>query len=764
MTVTLWPHQQAAVDAAVTELADGGRAQVIMACGTGKTFVAAESAARLAPAGRVLICVPSLELLAQTAADVAGRPGAGRIVAVCSDDTATLQAEQAHAELAGLHAPVTTDAQTLAELTTGPGRLTVLSTYQSLPTLAAAHHDYDLPGWDLAIADEAHRTAGLTGRAWAAIHDDRRIPARRRLYLTATPRTVGESDQDAVSMDDPAVYGREVYRLSFADAIDAGHLADYRVLVSVITDTEVARLVAGQQLVTAAARAVPGRMLAAQIALLKAIREYGLRRVITYHGRVLAAKRFAATIPDAIDLLPPAEHPPTKIDARWIAATVRPGDRRRILARLREPDGTTVVANCRVLTEGVDVPALDAVMFADPRDSTTDVVQAVGRALRRGADTSKVATIIVPVLIGDGENPDAAADGSEWTIVWRVIRALRAHDERLNHDLTGTRLRLRSPDGPGQTYLPPWLHVEGIDVTPDFWRAVQLRMLRSTTLYPTWREWCAHLIAYRDTHGHANPPADYRTPDGAAVGKWLADQRGLYRKRQLPAERVATLEGLGVDWHPDESAWQVGLRHAAAFRAEHGHLDVPMRHQAPDGYRLGDWLVRQRIARRSPAGARRALTADKIAALDALGMVWDPAEQSWQSWLQQLRAYRLAHGTADVPRDHVTADGAALGSWLSQQRHRYHSGTLAPDKAATLTQEGVTWRPTESAFTVGLSHLAEYRRTFGHARVPAEYVTADGYRLGKWVSRQRGRRRQVDGRRGLTTPQIMALDELEMHW
>jgi superfamily II DNA or RNA helicase len=773
----LWPFQVQAVSAAVAELASGGRAQVVMACGTGKTNVAAEVSRRVAPAGRVLTVVSSLELLTQTAGAVRALlgEGAGRLVAVCSEAGATTSAHEGHAEFGHLRAPVTTDPAAIAAAVAGGGRVSVLSTYHSLPALMSAHRDHGLPPWDLMVLDEAHRTAGAPGKAWAVVHDNHVLPAARRLYLTATPRIAVVEDQDVVSMDDPAVFGREVYRLSFAQAIELGRLADYRVLVSVVTDAEVAELVASTDLaVSAQGRAVPPRMLAAQIALAKAIREYDLRRVITYHARVLSAKRFAGTLPDAVGLLSPVARPRRSLDARSVDGAMRSADRRRVLAGLRDPSGVAVVSNCRVFTEGVDVPELDAVMFADPRDSTTDIVQAVGRALRRGQAASKTATIILPVPAtteNATENASQNPAGSGWDVVWRVVGALRAHDERVAHDLDSRRIRLSRPANPNAvpTDLPGWLRLAGIPVDGGFAAAVSVRMVHMTT--SPWLEGVAALEQYRAETGTVDVRSVHRTEDGFALGEWLRHQRAMYRRGLLPTDRQEWLDKLGVDWDPDETAWWQAYRRAKSYHAEHGDLNVPAAYRCADGFRLGGWLTSQRTLWRARIAAqgqpnwsgqgRRGLTKERIAALDSLGMVWDWSALQWQTWLNRLDQFRDANdGNPEVPAQHVTADGARLGGWLQAQRDLYRRGNLHPDRRRDLEQRGVVWAPREMAWRNGLAHLRAFRDKYGHCRVRADHVDPDGYLLGRWVVHQRHGRRQ--GR--LTEERIAALDTLGMVW
>ncbi|MFE4255367.1 DEAD/DEAH box helicase family protein [Streptomyces sp. NPDC056910] len=236
----LRPHHKDAVAAATHTLRQHPRASVIAACGTGKTLIAARTTARIALRGRVMVLLPTLDLLSQTIRSwrLAGRKGTA--IAVCSQRQA-LDHEPLAADV-----PLTTGPAELAALVgpTSPGPVTVYATYASLPAVIAAHRDHRLPSWDLVVVDEAHRTAGRLGKAWAAVHHDDQVPAARRLYLTATPRiwdpdNEQDDGQDTVaSMDDETLFGPVAYRLTLSDAIDLGLLADYQILVPVVDNTD----------------------------------------------------------------------------------------------------------------------------------------------------------------------------------------------------------------------------------------------------------------------------------------------------------------------------------------------------------------------------------------------------------------------------------------------------------------------------------------------------------------------------------------------
>jgi superfamily II DNA or RNA helicase len=758
----LWEHQELAVRAAAEELSGrGARALVVAACGTGKTVIGQEVSRLVAASGRVLVVVPTLELLAQTAHSYAARlgAGAGRIVAVCSESRATIEAEEVRAEMEQLHAGVSTDPAQIAAWLDGPGRVTVFTTYASLPVIAAAHRDHAAEAWDLLVVDEAHRSAGRVDRAWHVVHQDAAIPAARRLFMTATPRSMAATAIEATSMDDARVFGPEVFRLSFGQAIDSGLLADYRVVVAVVTDREVARLVADRQQPALAVEhglAVTPEMLATQIALLKAAARYGLRRVITYHHRVRLAHRFAATLPAADRLLPEPERPPL-VRAEAVDGTMPMQQRRDVLRHLRAPGRrTVVVSNARVLSEGVDVPELDGVMFADPRDSATDVVQAIGRALRRGRDGTKVATIVVPVLLEDGQAPEAALDDDRFATVWRVVRALRAHDERLADWLDAHRVQLtRGPEHAfaSEHLLPQWMEVIGIPVTDRFARALTVTTVTMGT--SSWTASYGHAAAHHAAHATINVPADLVTDQGFTLGAWINNQRSRRRSGSLNADQIARLDALGLQWDPLEAAWSEGCDHAAAYRAEHGHLDPTLTHTTPGGFALGQWLSSQRALHR-----RGALPEHRRRRLEQLGITWEVHDRKWQNALAAARAFAEEHGHADIPQNHTTGTGFRLGLWLSNQRTNYKNGTLAAERIAALEDLGVDWDMSDRSWTSGLAALTAFHAEHGHLNVPAEALLPGGKSVRAWIQARRQERREG----ALPADRIAALDRLGMVW
>ncbi|MCQ4044761.1 Helicase associated domain protein [Streptantibioticus rubrisoli] len=746
-TLELRPHQKEAVSAATRVLGDHPRASVIAACGTGKTLIAARTTARIAPRGRVLVLLPTLDLLSQTIRSwrLAGRKGTA--IAVCS------QRQAVDHEPLGADVPLTTDPAELAALVgqSSPGPVTVYATYASLPAVITAHRDHRVPPWDLVVVDEAHRTAGRLGKAWAAVHHDDQVPAARRLYLTATPRIWDPDDapdgngaETVASMDDANLFGPVAYHLNLSDAIDLGLLADYQILVPVVTDADLR-----DWLATKAGAGVDGLHLAGrQVAALRAIHDHKLRRILTFHHRVADARAFATTLAETAAALP-APLRPQGLWADWISGSHTPQIRRRLLLEFTShtsPDTPAVLSNARVLGEGIDVPDIDAVVFVDPKNSPVDTVQAVGRALRQHPGAGKKATLVVPVYLTPDEDPDDLLGADAYTPLWHTIQALRSHDDRLDARLSDPRTH--------RPTMPPedpeaWLRFDHPTQADEIALALSLRVLAPKSA--EWRRGLTAARRFHHTHHHLDVPQNYEDPTGYPLGRWLTWQRHLHTKDTLDAVRVQALERLGIIWDPRKQAFDRALAHAAAYAARQGHLAAPV-HEIHDGFPLGRWLATQRTRAHQ-------LTPERAAALTALDQWWNPPWPiTWQRAYHATRQSRAANKTASEAE-----------SWLESQRAR--SDRLHPEQKALLEELGLvglldTPAPpaTESrlparerAFQRGLAAARAFRAREGHLNVPQrhiEKIEGDTVRLGQWLSNMRRRRS------GLSPQRQAALAEL----
>ena len=427
------------------------RGQLIRACGTGKTLIALRVAEAM-KARRTLVLVPSLSLISQTLREwTADALRPFRFLPVCSDDTVRGE-DHLVSHTSELGVPATTDPAEVAEFLRGSGARVIFSTYQSTPVLAAAYKRYRVPPFDLAIADEAHRCAGLQAGPFSTILHPRKIRARKRLFMTATPRyfadavksTADEMGMEVASMDDHEIFGPVFHELKFSEAIRRNLLTDYTVVIIGVDDPMYRRYAEEGVFVTLSGKRITdARTLASHIAVAKAAKQYDLRRIISFHGRVSRAREFASEFPEFIGWMPKAATPSGKFWAELICGTMASSKRDAILDRLRElqPPERGLVSNARCLGEGVDVRALDGVAFIDPKESQVDIIQAVGRAIRK-AERKKLGVIILPVYISSDEDEEKVLEDSSFKQVWRVLRALRAHDDRLADELDTIRTRI----------------------------------------------------------------------------------------------------------------------------------------------------------------------------------------------------------------------------------------------------------------------------------------------------------------------------------
>lgn len=472
---SLRSHQIEALEAVRIGLAEADRGKLIMACGTGKTFTSLKIAEDLVGrGGRVLFMVPSLALMSQTVREWTNDTETPlRSFAVCSDAQVgkrrVSKDDVAEIEAHDLAFPATTNPERLVEKAAldDPDRMTVVfSTYQSIGVLDAAQKA-GLPAFDLIVCDEAHRTTGATlagdeDSNFVRIHDNAYVAGRKRLYMTATPRIFGDAvktraDEEAAvlaSMDDENLYGKTLLHKGFGWAVQKGLLTDYKVIVLAMDEglvsASVQKRLADQnsELDLDDATKIIGcykaltkqdlkqdlsfdpqpmkRALAfcKSIAASKLIRDEFSNVVAEYTGDDAMIEDDAPSSPDRLD-----------IEIEHVDGTFNAKSRNQLLDWLKaDAEGNTarILTNARCLSEGVDVPALDAIMFLHPRKSLIDVVQSVGRVMRK-TDTKKMGYVILPVGVPAGVPADVALkDNERYRVVWQILNALRAHDERFD--------------------------------------------------------------------------------------------------------------------------------------------------------------------------------------------------------------------------------------------------------------------------------------------------------------------------------------------
>jgi superfamily II DNA or RNA helicase len=720
-------HQREAVRAIVKGFRTSDRGQAVMACGTGKTLVGLLVAVAL-ESERTLVLVPSLSLLAQTLREwTASAERVFAFMAVCSDETVVGE-DAVVSTTSELGFPVTTEPDQIADfLQSESGRRVVFATYQSSSRIAEAFQ-VGLPAFDLVVADEAHRCAGPRASEFATVLDDDRIPARRRLFMTATPRIfterlrreASEVDFEIASMDDEARFGPLFHRLTFGEAIRRDLLSDYQVVVVGVSQSTYREYAERGVFVTADGEGMSdARTLASQLGLLRAMATYDLRRVVSFHSRIGTARAFSRTIEHVFNWLPEPLRPTGRLRAAYVSGLMSSGERDRRLNELREIGlgERGLLTNCRCLAEGVDVPTLDGVAFIDPRRSQIDIVQAVGRAIRTAPDKS-IGTIVIPVFVDETVDPESALEVSTFDRIWQVVKALRAHDEVLAEQLDSLRRELgrgqASPERPAKIRLDLPLRIG-----ESFASAFDARLVNATT--SRWEFWFGLLQRFVDREQHADVPQTHEE-DEFKLGVWVAGQRGRHRDGTLEHERVELLESLpGWAWHARTSRWDQGFEHLARFVKREGHARVPLGY-VEDGFKLRVWVGTQRGAYK-----RKVISAERVTQLESLpSWTWDERSDMWEESFSRLRSYAEGEGHVNV-----ATDNPELAAWIQSQRRRRRIGDLDDARAARLKSlPGWTWQPYDSAWDNWYERLAAFAAKNGHSRVPKEY-REDGHNLGQ---------------------------------
>ncbi len=777
------PHQVEAIAATAENFAVADRGQLIMACGTGKTYTTLWIKEKL-ESRSTLVLVPSLSLLSQTLKEwtfAATQPF--DVLCVCSDKTVSNRGEdETIHSVADLAFPVTSNVDEIRQFLLGEGDKVVFSTYQSSPLIAEAQAlstqspspmqgegwdggrgavdiefstptlalplqgggDKPIPPFDLIIADEAHRCSGKAGRDFSTVLDGNLIRANKRLFATATPRTYAanvhkaaeERGVEVFGMDDEAVFGKVFYSLPFPKAIQRGLLTDYRVVIIGVDDPTIAEWIKNREIVQPKeGEETDAEFLAAQIGMLKAIKDYDLKRVISFHSRVKRAEEFASDIQDVLSWVEDQHKPSGSLWSDFVSGAMPTNKRKQKLDRLKaiSENQRGILSNARCLSEGVDVPSLDGVAFIDPKSSQVDIIQAVGRAIRLSTD-KKFGTIVLPVFIRQGEDAASSIEASNFKPIWDVLNALKSHDEGLAYELDQLRTEMGRRSGAKIRADAFGKIIIDLPVTVDASFGDSLRTYLVEQVTASWSFWFGLLEVFVGENGSARVLQKYVTPEGYKLGGWVSQQRAPITKEQLSQDRIERLGSLpGWSWDIHSKKWEEGFKQLEQYVALHGNAGIPATHVTHDGYKLGGWVSKQR----API-IKEQLSQDRIERLESLpGWSWNSQSGKWEERFRQLEQYVYLHGNSRVLSVHATHDSYNLGSWVRAQRKSKNQ--LNQDRIERLELlPGWSWDPYSDQWEEGFRQLEQYATLHGSATsVPRGFVTHEGCKLGSWVKTQR---------------------------
>lgn len=754
------PHQTEALGALLPALEIHDRVSAIMACGTGKTLVALWVAERR-QASRILVLLPSLALLRQVLHEWMRESSLPSLayLCVCSDPTVKDGLDSIATAQSDLDFQVSTDAVSVRDFLDASfsGTKVVFSTYQSARVVGAALK----PGeaFDLAVFDEAHKTAGREGRNFAFALEDVNLPIRKRLFLTATPRHYNPHQQDregdaqlVFSMDRPDVYGPQAYCLTFAEAARRGIICGYKVIISVITSEMVTNELLSRGDVLVNGDAIRARQVANQIALRDAVEKYGASKAFTFHRTVASAASFVADGSEGI-----RTHLP-EFETFHVNGTMPTARREREMRDFRAA-ARAVMSNARCLTEGVDVPAVDMVAFLSPRRSRVDIVQATGRAMRRSPGKT-TGYVLVPLYVEQAadETVEAAVSRSAFDEVWDVLHSLQEQDDVLAELIRHMGEQKGSGKGFDDSRFADRVDIVGIPIGLEALRsAVATRCFES--LFSSWDTYFGKLVAFKEQFGHCNASS---YGEDALLGSWVAAQRNRRTKGALTDEQIARLDDLEFVWNWQEQkgqeTWMKWYRELETYTRQHGNPHVP---RSYTNTKLASWVWIQRQRRKGTSkrkGTVDLMTAEQVSLLDKLGFRWDAREEKWAERIEQLKQFKAQHGHCEAGL--VAGEGDALRSWVTTQRSLKVLGNLDAERQAQLDALGFSWvrEMNDHKWDEMYERLKNYQTQHGNADVPHGWK--EDLQLAAWISNQRDRRKK-----GLITDeQARRLDKLGFTW
>ena len=667
------PHQREAIHAAATHFIrdNAARGRLIMPCGTGKSLTAYWIAEAL-EATTILVAVPSLALVRQSLADWTREFLAHNItpdwLCVCSDaSVGNLDRDEFVGEVYDLGLPTHTDPKEIAVWlrARSSGPKIVFTTYQSSANLAKAAKTACI-NFDLAILDEAHKTVGAHSKPFATLLSDTNVSISRRIFMTATERVFRGDYNDVLSMDDERSYGKRFFQLSFKDAIKRRIIADYKVLTLTVSDSRIRQLIDENRLLNLNASELDeaeAQSIAAGVALKRAYKRHKINHAISFHRSIRAADCFREQ-QDALNRV--ADMGP-KTTNLHISAKKTAGQRSDLLREFVNQK-RALMTNARCLTEGVDVPAIDCVMFADPKQSRIDIVQAAGRALRQYRG-KMLGYIIVPLIVPENMDFEQFATTTAFRQVAKTVTALSTQDERIADEFRAIRQGRRSSgkiveiEGDVPVGLKMTLREFADAISTRVWesagRANWLEFERAREFvqslalqrFSEWLDYCRSGRKPADIP--ANAHLTYAETGWVSYGDWLGTGVVAARFRQYrPFEDARSfVHSLKLTSNVE---WRTYCKSPTKPAVIPSNPNLVYAHDGWAGW--GDWLGTGRVANRSRQ--YRPFTTARVLAR-SLGF------KSQHEWFEYCSSGKKPHDVPHSPRKIYADEGwSGWGDWL----------------------------------------------------------------------------------------------------
>lgn len=623
------PHQLEAIQMALQHYSSNGRGKLILPCGAGKTITSLWISEALG-SQLILITLPSLALVRQFKNEWKKYASQEfNYLCVCSDEDIDEDEDEDIIKTKSYEVDIRTTNQPTKIwdfIFSRPGKKIIFSTYQSLDKVILAAKKTDII-FDLAICDEAHRTAGIRKSvvkktSYTLIHDDNEIKIKSRLYMTATPRvasanaiTRATKDEDIYlyCMDNENLYGKEFFRMSFAEAIEADILVDYKIIAIGVEKQEISKYLNQKRLI------LPNYSLddiANNYALEHVMDNYNLKHAVTFHTKVKYAENFKQIHKEISN----------ETNSFVVSGKDSTSKRNLILNSFKKSE-RAVVSNARCLTEGVDIPSIDMVFFCDPKNSKVDIVQAAGRALRK-ATGKNLGYIAIPIYHSNKDDAEKVIDESSFRRLTEVIKAMSDHDDRLQEEIDNIATGRKSFEASSKIDIFENKFRENIDrrITilnfgDDLRKSIFTEIIEKT--HNGWNLWYHKLDDWLKLEGRSAYPNKENNP---GLYAWIMSQRVKYNKNDLSSQRIDKLNQLNFIWNLQDKSWDEKYQKLIDWRKQQTNLSKwpSQRSKEPIEHELAVWFLAMRSQYKKDI-----VRDDRLKKLNDMGFSFEPQMAKW---------------------------------------------------------------------------------------------------------------------------------------
>ena len=682
-------HQKDAIASCIEFFEIETRGQLIMPCGSGKTVTSLWIKEQLNPKN-TLVVVPSLALLRQIKENWARQKNKiYHYLCVCSEtDIDKNEENETDTFVTHTHeivGRVTTDSQVILKFLQNDYEKVIFSTYQSLPQIEEAIQNTTFQ-FDFVLCDEAHKTASLTQGLFSIIHDNQRIPARKRLYMTATPRVVSDNIKKklneelkyAYDMSNPEIFGYEFYRMTFKQAIEKGILIDYKIITVGITDEQIADYIKERRF---ASNKHTVEDIANNYALETVMQRYGATHAITFHSRVKYAFEFSERHKILFN----------NIDSFHVSGTQSTNYRNALMNTFRN-SSKAVISNARCLTEGIDVPAIDLVYFCDPKNSKVDIVQATGRALRQDRKKDKkLGYIVIPIYHTQRSEIEKAISNSNFKNLISVVRALCDQDERLQDEINllaygkGKRSNFSKLEViSGEVFTEGKIHLLGFE---EKLKANLFDQVIEKTS-DNWDLWFLRFKEYLNDNNNEYPNLE----QSPSIYRWIASQRNAKKKKQLSVEQIKQLNSRNFIWDGHEQIWNFQFEKLKKYSEENKFEPSHLTERD-----LANWYKRQ-----IKAIEQKELSPFQEKLIFSIQFKGSANDLKWYLKYESLKKYSEENEFEPESR-------SELSIWYNTQKQNIKKGTLSEERKAQILSLQFKGSTTENNWLKHFEELLRFR-------------------------------------------------------